>query len=123
MFVKIVTPSGEFKKEGFSLFDSREKDRDFYLNLSAVTSIHVISDKLYFDRLRITFESNEAAQNAITALFEAMGDNNSVIEISRGVVTVKALSGCGVCMENGGTGEVDNGPAKPESVEADETEL
>lgn len=122
MFVKIIAPIGEFKQEGPAIRDIIAADRDFYLNINAVTSIHIIADRLYLDRLRITFESNQAAQNAVTALFEAMSSNNIVTEISHGVVTVKALSGCKVCMQNGQIGEADNGPEKLQPVESDETE-
>lgn len=122
MFVKIIAPIGEFKQEGTALCDIIAVDREFYLNINTVTSIHIIADRLYLDRLRITFESNQAAQNAVTALFEAMSNNNPVTEISHGVVVLKALSGCKVCMQNGQIGEADNGPEKRPPVESDETE-
>lgn len=112
MFVKIIAPNGEFKREGFSIRDYVESDRELFLNLSAVGSIHVIGKRLYFDRLRLTFENEAAAQNAINALLEAMRNNGALIELSRGLVTVTALSGCEVPMINGCVGEAEDGPSE-----------
>ena len=119
MFVKIIAPNGEYKREGLSINDYIERDRELFLNINAVKSIHVIGNRLYFDRLRLTFETENAAKDAINSLTEAMRNKEALTEISRGLVTVKALSDCTVNMINGAAGEADDGPAKPEPVEAD----
>ena len=130
MFVKIVAPNGEYKSEGRAIRDNVEVNRDLYLNLNTVNSIHVIGNRLYFDRLRLTFENEESAQNAITVLTEAMQSkavlteamqSKAVLtEISQGVLTVKALSGCTVSMLNGCAGETDDGPTKPEPADTEQ---
>ena len=119
MFVKIIAPDGEYKREGLSINDHIERNRELFLNINAVKSIHVIGNRLYFDRLRLTFETENAAKDAINGLTEAMRNKEALTEISRGLVTVKALSGCTVNMINGAVEETDDGPAKPEPVEAD----
>lgn len=120
MFVKITAPDGEYKSEGRAIRDNVEVNRDLYLNLNTVNSIHVIGNRLYFDRLRLTFENEESAQNAITVLTEAMQSKAVLTEISQGVVTVKALSGCTVSMLNGCVGETDDGPTKPEPADTEQ---
>ena len=110
MFVKIVAPDGEYKREGYLLTDRVEENRELYLNLNSVCSIHVVKNRMYFDRLRLTFESEAVAQNAIAVLTEAMRNNEALTEISQGVVTVKALSSCNVYMQNGETTETGDGP-------------
>lgn len=117
MFIKITAPDGEYKREGHLLTDCVEENRDLYLNLNSVCSIHVVKNRIYFDRLRLTFENENAAQNAITVLTEAMRNNETLTEISQGVITVKALSGCNVNMCNGASTETDDGPIKPEPTE------
>ena len=51
-----------------------------------------------------------------------MRNKEALTEISCGLVTVKALSGCTVNMINGAVEETDDGPAKPEPVEAEPVE-
>ena len=65
MFVKIIAPDGEYKREGLSINDHIERNRELFLNINAVKSIHVIGNRLYFDRLRLTFETENAAKDAI----------------------------------------------------------
>ena len=120
MFVKIIAPNGEYKNEGRGLRDIVEANRDLFLNLNTVNTIHVIGNRLYFDRLRLTFENEESAKNAITVLTEAMQSKAVLTEISQGVVTVKALSGCTVSMLNGCVGETDDGPTKPEPADTEQ---
>lgn len=117
MFVKIVAPSGEYKRQGTFLTDYVEKDRGLYLNLNSICSIHIVGNRLYFDLLRLSFEDEAAAQNAIAVLTEAIRNREELIEISKGVVTVKALSCCSVYIQNGGLAEPDDGPIKPEPTE------
>jgi hypothetical protein len=119
MFVKIIAPDGEYKREGLSINDHIERNRELFLNINEVKSIHVIGNRLYFDRLRLTFETENAAKDAINGLTEAIRNKEALTEISRSLVTVKALSGCTVNMINGAVEETDDGPAKPEPVEAD----
>lgn len=119
MFIKIMAPDGEYKREGLSIKDHIERNRELFLNINTVKSIHVIGNRLYFDRLRLTFETENAAKDAINGLTEAMRNKEALTELSCGLVTVKALSGCTVNMINGAVGETDDGPAKPEPVEAD----
>ncbi len=120
MFVKITAPDGEYKREGHLLTDCVEENRDLYLNLNSVCSIHVVKNRVYFDRLRLTFESAEAAQNVISVLTEAMRNNEALTEISQGVITVKALSGCSVNMCNEASTETDDGPTKPEPADTEQ---
>lgn len=120
MFVKIIAPNGEYKNEGRGLRDIVEANRDLFLNLNSVNAIHVIGNRLYFDRLRLTFENEETAKNAITVLTEALQNKEVLTEISQGVVTVKALSGCTVYMRNGCGGETDDGPTKPKPADTEQ---
>lgn len=122
MFVKIIAPDGEYKREGLHINDYIERNRELFLNINAVKSIHVIGNRLYFDRLRLTFETENAAKDAINGLTEAMRNKEALTEISHGLVTVKALSGCTVNMINGAVEETGDGPAKPDPVEADPVE-
>lgn len=120
MFVKIVAPSGEYKRQGTFLTDYVEKDRELYVNLNSICSIHLVGNRLYFDLLRLSFENEAAAQNAIAVLTEAMRNKEGLIEISKGIVTVKALSSCKVYMQNGGVTEPDDGPTKTEPADTEQ---
>lgn len=120
MFVKIVAPSGEYKRQGTFLADYVEKDRELYVNLNSICSIHLVGNRLYFDLLRLSFENEAAAQNAIAVLTEAMRNKEGLIEISKGIVTVKALSSCKVYMQNGGVAEPDDGPTKTEPADTEQ---
>lgn len=45
MFIKIMAPDGEYKREGLSIKDHIERNRELFLNINAVKSIHVIGNR------------------------------------------------------------------------------